>query len=213
VTPAPDRLPALADDLRRCLDAAPIETREDRFEAWVWRAMLAEYGPAMLTKPHTPAHVTASAVVIDPAGARTCLVLHGKLGLWVQPGGHIEPTDTSIPRAAAREAREETGLHGLVLPGPLRLARHPAPCGVPGADWHLDVQHVLVADPLPPTVSDESHDVAWFDVEDLPEGTAPGVHDAVRRAADRVRAGSGRGVAPAPVPVSLVAVPVLSRDR
>jgi 8-oxo-dGTP pyrophosphatase MutT (NUDIX family) len=182
---------SLAEDLRRCLEAAPTETRQDRFEAWAWRTLLAEGGPATLAKPHTPHHFTASAVVVDPTGCRTCLVLHGKLGLWVQPGGHFESTDATVFDATSREVREETGLTGTFLPGPLRLARHAAPCGVPGADWHLDVQHVLVAERVPPIVSEESWDVAWFDVDALPEDTAPGVQEAVLRAASRVRSSPG----------------------
>jgi 8-oxo-dGTP pyrophosphatase MutT (NUDIX family) len=189
VSHVPVILGSLAEDLRRCLDAAPTETREDRFEVWAWRALLAEQGPAALGKPHTPAHFTASAVVIDPAGERTCLVLHSKLGLWVQPGGHFEPSDASVSDATAREVREETGLTGTLLSGPLRLARHAAPCGVPGADWHLDIQHVLVVEATPPTISNESRDVAWFDVDDLPGDAAPGIDDAVRCAVRRVRRG------------------------
>ena len=57
-----------------------------------------------------PRALHASAVVVDGAGERTCLVDHVKLGHWLQPGGHIEPGDASPAQAAVREAREETGL-------------------------------------------------------------------------------------------------------
>jgi 8-oxo-dGTP pyrophosphatase MutT (NUDIX family) len=56
------------------------------------------------------AHFTASALVVDGAGARTLLVHHGKSGAWFQPGGHVEPGDPTLAEAALREAREETGL-------------------------------------------------------------------------------------------------------
>jgi ADP-ribose pyrophosphatase YjhB (NUDIX family) len=40
---------------------------------------------------------------------RTLLLLHRKLGIWVPPGGHIDPNE--LPdHAALREVREESGL-------------------------------------------------------------------------------------------------------
>ena len=40
---------------------------------------------------------------------RTLLLLHRKLGIWVPPGGHIDPNE--LPdQAALREVREECGL-------------------------------------------------------------------------------------------------------
>src|SRR6202008_1440543 len=57
-----------------------------------------------------PGHVTASAFVLDPAHARLLLILHSKLGRWLQPGGHVESDDASVVSAARREVLEETGL-------------------------------------------------------------------------------------------------------
>lgn len=129
------------------------------------------------------AHVTASAIVLDPSGQRTALVLHGRIGLWVQPGGHCEPGDMSVAATAAREAREETGLPGLVVSGaPLRLSRHRAPCAV--AEHHHDVQYLALAPASGvPVVSEESRDVRWFDVNDLPADLASGVAHGVAAAA------------------------------
>ena len=123
--------------------------------------------PDALRRTHRPAHVTASAVVLEASGLGTLLVLHRKVGLWLQPGGHVEPGDTSLAGAALREATEETGVAGLdVDPRPLLLDRHSAPCG---AEHHLDVQF-LVRAPVPaaPSVSAESLDVRWWPVDDLP---------------------------------------------
>jgi 8-oxo-dGTP pyrophosphatase MutT (NUDIX family) len=129
------------------------------------------------------AHVTASAVVLDHSGRRTALVLHGRMGRWVQPGGHLEPGDTTLLAAAGREAGEETGLPALSLrDAPLLLSRHPAPCGA--AETHLDVQYVATTSPHGvPVVSEESQDVRWFDVDGLPGGLAPGVARSVAAAA------------------------------
>jgi len=113
-------------------------------------------------------HLTASAVVLDPAGSSVLLVLHRKVGLWLQPGGHVDDTDPSLSAAALRETGEETGVPGLVVDAvPVDLDRHPAPCG---ARWHLDVRFLVRAPWLAaPVVSEESLDVRWWPVDALPE--------------------------------------------
>jgi 8-oxo-dGTP pyrophosphatase MutT (NUDIX family) len=54
-----------------------------------------------------PVHVTSSAIVVGPRG--TLLHRHKRLGLWLQPGGHIDPGEAPED-AALREVAEETGL-------------------------------------------------------------------------------------------------------
>lgn len=66
------------------------------------------------TRATLEGHVTASAVVLD-GEARALLLFHAKLSIWVQPGGHVEPSDPSLAEAALREAREESGLTDLEL--------------------------------------------------------------------------------------------------
>ena len=124
-----------------------------------------------------PAHVTASALVLDAARERVLLVHHAKLRLWVQPGGHVEPADASVADAALREAREETGVEALQLVGDaLDLDVHPAPCKPRGAGDHLDVLFACVApDDAVLAVSSESNDVAWFFVDAPPDDAVPGL--------------------------------------
>jgi 8-oxo-dGTP pyrophosphatase MutT (NUDIX family) len=150
-------------------------------------AHLAAHPDAML-RSCAPAHLTAGAAVLDAAAERVLLVLHRKVGLWLQPGGHCEPDDASLAAAALREATEETGIAGLRLAGgPVHLDRHRAPCGV---EHHLDVMFAMVApDGAQPTVSPESTDVRWFSVTDLPEPTDDAVRALVRVAGARVRSG------------------------
>jgi 8-oxo-dGTP pyrophosphatase MutT (NUDIX family) len=181
----------LVADLRHAIARAPRGTPEERFEAWAWRALLDEHGAALLTRHAAPSHVTASAVVLSPDGALTCLVLHRRLGVWVQPGGHLEPEDMTLPLAAVREVEEETGLTGQIVPDVVALSRHRAPCRPGVVDWHLDVQHALVVGDQPEVgprdyLSSESLQVAWWPVDALPQALAPGVAELVSRASARV---------------------------
>lgn len=135
-----------------------------------------------------PAHVTASAVVLDPERTRVLLVHHGKLGLWVQPGGHVDPGDSSVAAAALREAVEETGVAELaLLAGPLDVDRHPAPCRPAGEADHLDVLYAVTAPAdAVPVASSESRDVGWFALDALPLDAVPGLAARLLRAVQAV---------------------------
>ncbi|RKN47121.1 NUDIX hydrolase [Streptomyces hoynatensis] len=126
-------------------------------------------------------HVTASALVVDPADGRVLLTFHRKLRAWLQTGGHCEPTDATLAGAALREATEESGIEGLrLLPEPVGLDRHRTPCAV-----HLDVQYAALAPAGARAVrSEESLDLRWFRYDELP-GVAD---DSVLRLATRARA-------------------------
>lgn len=123
-----------------------------------------------------PGHITASALVIDQSAQHVLLTLHPKVGRWLQLGGHLEPGDSSLRAGATREVIEECGLSaGFISQGPLRLDRHPVPCGrgpagEPLRSEHLDVQYlVVVPEPARPTISAESDDLRWFTPAALPD--------------------------------------------
>ncbi|WP_333777698.1 NUDIX hydrolase [Streptomyces sp. IBSBF 3136] len=110
-------------------------------------------------------HITASALVIDAERGRVLLTLHRKLRMWLQMGGHCEPSDATLADAALREATEESGVAGLnLLPGgPVRLDRHHTPCA-----WHLDVQYAALAPAgAVEAISDESLDLRWFAYDEV----------------------------------------------
>ncbi len=180
ITPAQStsdsRDPLLAD-VEAVLHAAPERTPEERFEAWTWRALLHRHGAQLWSRDCAPAHLTASAAVLDHDLTHCALVLHGRVHKWLQPGGHLEPGDTGAAAAAAREVAEETGLVAEVPPTLLRLSRHRAPCRPGVVDWHLDLQFLIVCARTPVQVSDESHDAGWWPLDALPEPLAPGITD------------------------------------
>jgi len=108
-------------------------------------------------------HFTASAWLVDRTGTRVLLTHHRKLGRWLQLGGHADG-DEDLARVALTEAREESGLPGLVVePALFDLDRHwiPPRGGVPG-HWHYDARYVVRAGADERfVVSAESLDLAW----------------------------------------------------
>ena len=154
-------------------------------------ALLAEGGEAF-RRERLAGHFTASAWVVAADGARTLLTHHRKLGLWLQPGGHADG-DTELPRAALKEAEEETGLPGLrIESGIFDLDRHwiPEHKGVP-AHWHYDVRYVVHAGADEAfVVSEESHALAWRDIAELAREEAADA--SVRRMAQKWLSRRGR---------------------
>lgn len=121
-------------------------------------------------------HVTGSAVVVGPRGV--VLHRHRKLGLWLQPGGHIDPGETPA-QAARREAEEETGLelgHPRGIPHLVHVDVHPGPHG----HTHLDIRFLLEAgDEDPAPGPEESQDVRWFDWDEAIDIADPGLRGAL----------------------------------
>jgi 8-oxo-dGTP pyrophosphatase MutT (NUDIX family) len=142
---------------------APVDGREERSRERTLVAL------GRLARPFDQGadltHVTGSAIVV---GARGVLLhRHKRLGLWLQPGGHLEPGEAPW-NAALREAEEETGLK-LCWPGRPRVGAVPPLAHVDVHEGgrghtHLDLRYeVCVAgedEPRPP--AGESQDVRWF---------------------------------------------------
>jgi len=155
------------DELHDLLDAHAAADAKELADRAAMLDFLARL-PEPFSAQQATAHFTASALVVDGARERTCLVLHRKLGLWLQPGGHVELQDASVALAALREVREETGLAGrLAAEQPVHLDIHEIPerADMP-AHLHLDVRFLVVADGDELTLSEESTDVRWWPVDD-----------------------------------------------
>ena len=110
-----------------------------------------------------PVHATGSAIVVGPRGV--VLLKHKRLGLWLQPGGHIDAGETPWD-GARREAAEETGLDVSFadvgddgVPRLVHVDVHPGGRG----HTHLDLRYLVHggdADPAPP--EGESQEIGWF---------------------------------------------------
>jgi 8-oxo-dGTP pyrophosphatase MutT (NUDIX family) len=115
-------------------------------------------------------HLTASAVVLDAAGANVLLTLHPRVGRWLQLGGHCEAIDSGLVEAALREATEESGIDGLIIdPDPIHLDVHPITCSLGVPTRHFDVRFAVHApEGAQPVRSDESDDLRWWPIAALP---------------------------------------------
>ncbi len=122
-------------------------------------------------------HITASAFVVSERGM--ILHLHRRLGIWVQPGGHIDQGELPA-EAALRETLEETGLP-VTLSTPVRIFHvdvHPGPRG----HTHYDIRYILNSPPIDPTPPpEESQDVYWFAFREALERCEPSMRGAVSK--------------------------------
>ena len=164
--------PTLREQIER-ID--PVDERErDSIAQTLARLQWSDDPFAEETNEH---HLTASAFVISSRGV--VLHRHRRLGIWVQPGGHVDPGET-IEAAALRETREETGLV-VRHRDPVELFHvdvHPGPRG----HTHYDLRYVLIAQPDDPTPMDgESPEVFWFDFADAIKRCEPALVAALEK--------------------------------
>lgn len=181
------------------LQASAVDTLTSWQPGGVEQAALAQTYLAYLTarpdawsRDCAPGHLTASAMVFSADLARVALVLHGIMGIWVQPGGHLEPEDADLAAAARREVREELGLDVALDPEVATLDCHVVQCrGYTHPTRHLDIRFVGRADSgAELACSEESHEVRWWPVTALPPDLKPDVAALV--AAGRARLIRGR---------------------
>ncbi|MCI0688225.1 MAG: NUDIX domain-containing protein [Sporichthyaceae bacterium] len=124
-------------------------------------------------------HFTASGIVLDHAN-RVLLVKHTKLGMWLYPGGHVDPDEDPV-QALHREIREETGLQVeiiaagefdhpavTVLPPPFTILVEDIDDTKTGPHQHIDL--VYICRPVTGEVvhqADELDGHAWVPLADI----------------------------------------------
>lgn len=160
-----------------CAQVAALRDLDER-TAHSKARFLAEVGrlDAPFSEHADPVHITTSAIVIGPRG--TVLHLHKRLGLWLQPGGHVEAGEHPAD-AILREVNEETGLVGAHPPVGPRIVHVDVHDGGRG-HTHLDLRYLVLADGDPAPPDDESPQVRWFGWDEAIAMADPGLVAALR---------------------------------
>jgi ADP-ribose pyrophosphatase YjhB (NUDIX family) len=91
---------------------APADDVESEHQRDVLRWLESTDDVYRRVKPATPPrHLVSYVVPVDPTDGSMLLVDHINAGLWLPPGGHVEP-DEHPAGTAGREAEEELGIVG-----------------------------------------------------------------------------------------------------
>ena len=115
-------------------------------------------------------HVTGAAWLLSADGDKALLTHHRKLDCWLQLGGHADG-DADVVRVALREAREESGIQNIELLDAevfdLDIHTIPQHKDTPPHE-HYDVRFLCQSKADHQlAVSDESHDLGWFTIDQL----------------------------------------------
>lgn len=119
------------------------------------------------------AHLTASALVINPQNKKILLHLHKKLKIWLQFGGHADG-EINLSNVALKESMEETGLKDLEffqnkkIPLDIDLQIIPENGNVK-QHYHLDFRYLLLTQTTttPTPNANESQNLKFFSFKEL----------------------------------------------
>jgi 8-oxo-dGTP pyrophosphatase MutT (NUDIX family) len=136
-------------DISRALSAY-LECYPDEAVLLSEPVRLLSEGGDFASRRNFPVHVTAGALLVR-GDAEILLVEHLAYGIMLQPGGHLEPADTTLTGAAVRELAEETGVDpgkvfpALQTPVYIEYGRVPArPEKGEPEHYHLDIGYSFV---------------------------------------------------------------------
>jgi len=166
--------------LRSLLSAlAPADAVEFGHKARILQLLSESEAPFSRTQ-FVPGHVTASAFIVNQARDALLLILHSKLGRWLQPGGHVEADDANVVCSAEREIREEVGLSDLTSNGVLDVDVHRIPAyREQPAHEHFDVRFWFTAQQTHVIAGSDARAARWVSIADMLQPSTNGTlqHD------------------------------------
>ncbi|MET9956404.1 NUDIX domain-containing protein [Streptomyces sp. NPDC006339] len=134
----------ISDALRSYLERYP-----DEVEQLSEPLRLLAQGRDFASRRRFPMHVTIGALLVRD-DAEILLIEHLDYGITLQPGGHLEPTDTTLVEAAVRELTEETGVDprqvSVVSQAPVYVEYGRVPARPQKAEpehYHLDIGYAF----------------------------------------------------------------------
>jgi 8-oxo-dGTP pyrophosphatase MutT (NUDIX family) len=179
--------------LRRLLeDFVPANEREQRHQARILQLIRQTEAP-FSREQYVPGHVTASAFITTSDKSALLLILHSKLHLWLQPGGHVDDEDSDVLASARREVLEEVGLGALELaiPGLFDVDVHEIPARTDQpAHEHFDVRFLFTSRQLDARAGSDARAARWVPIRELLSGAADSPYpsdESVMRAVRKLR--------------------------
>lgn len=129
--------------------AAYLERYPDEAEQLAELLRLLAQGGGFASRRSFPMHVTVGALLVRE-DTEILLIDHLDYKITLQPGGHLQPTDTTLVDAAVRELAEETGIDpnqvALVSLAPVYIEYGKVPAR-PAKDepehYHLDIGYAF----------------------------------------------------------------------
>ncbi|TWF91135.1 NUDIX hydrolase [Kitasatospora viridis] len=100
---------AISDSVIASVLATYLERYPNEAEQLSEPVRLLGEGRDFASRRSFPMHVTVGALLVRD-NSEILLIEHLAYGITLQPGGHLEPTDTELVAAALRELTEETGM-------------------------------------------------------------------------------------------------------
>lgn len=158
-------------DLRSSLSLyQPINEQEAGYKTQMLE--LFSEGEIAFERRRKAGHFTASAWVLDPRSKTVLLILHSKIGKWLQPGGHADGNQDLL-EVAKKELLEETGVNGVELLKTtifdLDIHTIPAHKGIP-EHLHYDLRFIFRGNSQASLeINHESKDIQWVPLDEIPE--------------------------------------------